>query len=90
MWSYSHAALKHNEADFSSRDTAYPVVQTNTGLGSVSEGAKVALMSTMVSELWITLFNRNETRATAKRVDDMIYLLKQTHTNTHTLSSEHE
>lgn len=55
LWCNIHPVLKHNEPEWFNRDTAYPEVQTNKRLGRVSWGAKVALMSTMVSVLWVTL-----------------------------------
>ncbi len=90
LWCNIHTVLKHNEPEWFNRDTAYPEVQTNTCLGPVFRGAKVALMSTVVSGLWVTLtqqLNGNETRETGGCTDLPTY----THVHTHSESSvKHE
>lgn len=60
VWFNVHPVLKHNQAEWSNRDTAYPEVQTNKCLGRVPWGPKVALKSTVAFGLWVIRLNGNE------------------------------
>lgn len=87
LWCNIHPVLTYNGPEWSNGDTAYPEVQTNKCLSRVSRGAKVALMSTMVSVLWVTLIwtAQWDWDQSAKRVDGLDYcLITRQHTDTHT------
>lgn len=55
LWCHIHPVLKQNKPERSNRDSTYLEAQTNKCLAHVSRGAKVALMSTVMSGLCVTL-----------------------------------
>lgn len=76
-WCNINPMLKHNERQWSNRDITYPEKLTNKCLGQVSWGAKVALMSTLESGLWVTLIRQLDgvvTRENDKQMDELVYL----------------
>lgn len=80
VWFNVHPVLKHNQAEWSNRDTAYPGVQTNKCLGRVSWGPKVALKSTVVFGLWVIRLNGNELWGCCTPITDECVFSLQTHT----------
>lgn len=77
LWCNINPMLKHNERQWSNRDITYPEKLTNKCLGQVSWGAKVALMSTLESGLWVTLIQQLDgvvTRENDKQMDELVYL----------------
>lgn len=77
LWCNINPMLKHNERQWSNRDITYPEKLTNKCLGQVPWGAKVALMSTLESGLWVTLIQQLDGVVTGendKQMDELLYL----------------